>query len=396
MPAAPAAREKRAFIKIGENNKPRHGGWEERLGGSMSEAWINGKPASLAAAAERAAEILSSARMPVIAGLGTDVAGARASILLAERLRGAYDHMYSARIFADLDVMRQAGLMFTTPNEARLRADVFLFIGKDLTLVWPAMMERLSPAGIPPFDLVREQRKLLWIAPARGAKADGLTIETLDSSNLHTTLAALRARVAGRPVGCAKSARRKLDEFAEILKNARFGVAVWGGDSLDSLSIEMLQGLIRDLNKTTRFSGLPLGNDSNASGVVQTSGWMTGFPVRTSFGRGFPEHDTWRFDATRMIECGEADAALWISAYEVEEPPWKKNIPLVALVPPQMAFPQEPQVCIEIGCPGIDHDSAEFSRETGSIVSRKASRPSHRPSVEAVIGEIAKHLGGDA
>jgi formylmethanofuran dehydrogenase subunit B len=359
----------------------------------MSEARINGKPALLAEAAERAAEILSAARLPVIAGLGTDVAGARASILLAERLRGAYDHMYSARVFADLDVMRQAGLMFTTPNEARLRADVFLFIGKDLTRVWPAMMERLSPAEIPPFDLAREPRKLLRIAPVRGAKADGPTIETLDSSNLHATLAALRARAAGRPVSCAKSARRKLDEFVEVLKNARFGVAVWGGDSLDSLSIEMLHGLIRDLNKTTRFSGLPLGNDSNASGVVQTSGWMTGFPMRTSFSRGFPEHDTWRFDATRMIESGEADAALWISAYGVEAPQWKKNIPLVALASPQTDFAQEPHVCIEIGCPGIDHDAAEFARETGSIISRKASHPSQASSVEAVIGQIAKHLG---
>lgn len=360
----------------------------------MNEARINGKPTLLAAAAERAAEILSAARMPVIAGLGTDVAGAHASILLAERLRGAYDHMYSARIFADLDVMRQAGLMFTTPNEARLRADVFLFIGKDLTRVWPAMMERLSPAEIPPFDLAREPRKLLRIAPGRGAKADGPRIETLDSSNLHTTLAALRARAAGRPVSCAKSARRKLDEFVEVLKNARFGVAVWGGDSLDSLSIEMLHGLIRDLNKTTRFSGLPLGNDSNAPGVVQTSGWMTGFPVRTSFGRGFPEHDTWRFDATRMVESGEADAALWISAYGVEAPQWTQNIPLVALASPRTAFAQEPQVCIEIGCPGIDHDAAEFARETGSIVARKASHPSQAPSVEAVVSEIAKHLGG--
>jgi len=36
--------------------------------------------------------------------------------LLAEKLRGAYDHMHAARIFADLDVMRQAGLMFTTPR----------------------------------------------------------------------------------------------------------------------------------------------------------------------------------------------------------------------------------------------------------------------------------------
>src|SRR3984893_2467818 len=129
----------------------------------MNEARINGKPALLAAAAERAAEILSAARMPVIAGLGTDVAGARASILLAERLRGAYDHMKCETIFADLDVMRQAGLMFTTPNEARLRADVFLFIGRDLTRVWPAMMDRLAPAEIPPLDLSRESRQLLLI-----------------------------------------------------------------------------------------------------------------------------------------------------------------------------------------------------------------------------------------
>ncbi len=363
----------------------------------MNEARINGKPALLAAAAERAAEILSAARMPVIAHLGTDVAGARASILLAERLRGAYDHTNSARIFADLDVMRQAGLAFTTANEARLRADVFLFVGKDLTKIWPAMIERLAPAEIPPFDLAREPRKLLRIAPGRGvAQVEGLAVYTLESSNLHATLAALRARAAGRPVSCAKSARRKLDEFTEVLKNARFGVAVWGGDLLDSLSIEMLHGLIRDLNKTTRFSGLPLGDNSNASGVVQTSGWMTGFPVRTSFGRGFPEHDIWRFDAARMIESGEADAALWISAYCVEAPQWKKNIPLVALAYPQTAFAQEPQVCIEIGCPGIDHDAAEFAPETGSIVSRKAVHPSQAPSVETVIGEIAKHLGGDA
>lgn len=360
----------------------------------MTEARINGKPASLAEAAARAAEILSQARMPVVAGLGTDVAGARASILLAEKLRGAYDHMHSARIFADLDVMRQAGLMFTTPNEAKLRADVFLFLGKDLTKIWPQMMARLAPGETPSFDLAREPRKLLWIAPGRGgAKVDGLSIQTLDSSDLHATLAGLRARTAGRPVNVGKATLRKLDEFAAVLKGARFGVAVWGGDEFDSLAVEMLHGLVLDLSKTTRFTGLPLGVNANASGVVQTSGWMTGFPVRTSFGRGFPEHDTWRFDATRLIDSGEADAALWISAYDPEPPPWKKSIPLVALVAPQTAFAREPQVCIEVGCPGKDHDAAEFSREVAAIVGRLASQGSDAPSVAAVVSQIANHLG---
>jgi len=362
----------------------------------MTEAQIDGRPASIDAAAERAAEILSRARLPVIAGLGTDIAGARVSIALAERLRGAYDHLQSDRIFADLDVLRQAGRFFTTPNEARLRADVLLFIGKDLTRIWPQLLERLAPAQVPEFDLVHAERKLMWIAPGRSAaQVDGPSVMTLDSTDLHVTLASLRARLADRPINSGKGAKRKLDEAAQILKAARFGVAVWGSELLDSLAIEMLYGLLADLNKTTRFSGLPLGADANAGGVLQTSGWMTGFPVRTSFSRAFPEHDTWRFDATRLVESGEADAALWISAYGREIPQWKKQVPLIALVPPQTRFEHEPQVRVEVGCPGVDHDGAEFAREVGAIVARQASLPSDAPSVASVIDRIAQHIGGE-
>ncbi|WP_036264335.1 tungsten formylmethanofuran dehydrogenase [Methylocapsa aurea] len=363
----------------------------------MVEARIDGKSASIEAAAERSAEILSRARLPVIAGLGTDIAGARGAILLAERLRGAYDHMQSDKIFTNLDVNRQAGLMCTTPNEARHRADVLVFIGKDLTRIWPQLVERLAPGEIPMFDLPHEPRKIVWIAPGRSAaELKGIAVETLDSSDLHATLGALRARVADKPITAAKGAKRKIDEVAEILKKARFGVAIWGEELLDRLAIEMLHGLILDLNKSTRFSGLPLGADANSTGVTQASGWMTGVPMRTSFGRGYPEHDTWRFDANRMIESGEADAALWISAYGQKAPDWKKQVPLVALVPPQTRFFQEPQVLVEVGCPGIDHDGAEFSRELGTIVARKASHPSDAPSVAAIINRIAQQIGGDA
>ena len=45
----------------------------------------------------------------MIAGLGTDVAGARAAIALAERLGGVVDHMHAAAVLRDLAVMREAG-----------------------------------------------------------------------------------------------------------------------------------------------------------------------------------------------------------------------------------------------------------------------------------------------
>lgn len=361
----------------------------------MSEAEVDGKPASIEEATECAAAILSRARMPVIAGLGTDVAGIRSSIALAERLHGAYDHMYSHRIFADLDVLRQAGLMFTTPNEARLRADVFLLVGPELTRVWPQLSERLAPGQLPIFDLAKETRKIVWVAAEPGVtEIAGIPVTTLDMADLATTLAALRARVAERPVALPDDQRQKLDGAADILRKARFGVAVWGGDALDKLSVEMLQGLVLDLNKSTRFSGLALGAEANAAGAVQASGWMTGFPMRTSFGRGFPEHDTWRFEATRLVESGEADAALWISAYGPQTPVWARQVPLVALVPAQASFAQPPAVRIDIGCPGVDHDGADYSREAAAIVARTASHPTNKASVAAVLARIAQQIGG--
>jgi formylmethanofuran dehydrogenase subunit B len=362
----------------------------------MVDARIDGKPASLEAAAARAAEILSRARLPVVAGLGADVAGASAAILLAERLRGAYDHMRSNEIFADLDVLRQAGAMMTTPSVARLHADVLVFIGDDLTQIWPELIQRLAPGETPPFQLKLEPRQFIWIAPPKASPIDGVAFKALETANIQETLAALRARVAGRPIAAGEEETRRLDEIAAILNDAHYGVLVWGPRQLDRLAIEMATGLILDLNKTTRFSSLPLGAADDAAAVVQASGWSTGFPVRTSFGRGYPEHDTWRFDADRLVESGEADAALWISAYGDSTPNWKRRIPLIALVPKGAQFASEPEVRIEIGRPGVDHDGADYAREVGAIVAREASHPGDLASAASVIASIAQQIGGDA
>src|SRR5215471_14375560 len=95
----------------------------------MDHAWIDGKPVELEAACAEAARLLQQSRLPVIAGLGTDVDGARAAIALAQRTRAVVDHMHSEALLRDVDVMRDAGMMTTTPSEARLRADVLLLVG---------------------------------------------------------------------------------------------------------------------------------------------------------------------------------------------------------------------------------------------------------------------------
>ena len=61
----------------------------------MAGAWIEGKPVALAAAAARSRAAAAASRLPVIAGFGTDIAGARAAIALADRIGGVIDHMHS-------------------------------------------------------------------------------------------------------------------------------------------------------------------------------------------------------------------------------------------------------------------------------------------------------------
>jgi formylmethanofuran dehydrogenase subunit B len=361
----------------------------------MGGAWIDGRPAAVEAAAAEAAHLLGASRMTVIAGLGTDVRGARAAVALAERIGGAVDHMHATAVLRDIDVLREAGMMLTTPNEAGLRADLVVLVGAGLTTAWPDMPQRLIDRA--PGEEVGNAfvRRVIRLCPGRGAAAiAGANARTIgrDPAELSGVLAALRARVAGRPVGTAPVATKLLDALVAELQAARFGVAVWSAGGLDVLTIEMLCGLIGDLNAKTRFSGCPVASTDNAAGVVQACGWMTGFPIRTGFGRGFPEHDPWRYDAARLVESGEADCALWISAYRAVTPEWRRDVPLIALCADGTTFKRSPRVQIAVGRPGADHAGVEYLFATGTLAPVAATAPSDAISVADVIGRITAHV----
>ena len=360
----------------------------------MGHAWIDGRPVALHAALSEAARLLEACRAPVVAGLGTDIAGARAAIRLAQRLGAAVDHMNSAAVLRDLAVMREAGMMVTTPNEARLRADVVLLIGAGLVEAWPELPERLFVAPAAPQADQAATRRIVWLCPGNGPMRQAGIDQVIgrDHQDLTVLLAALRARVAGRPVGKTRLAVGALDALAADLRAARFGVAVWSAAELDAMTIEMLCGLVDDLNAETRFTGLALGPGDNANGVLQACGWLTGFPMRTGFARGYPEHDPWRFDAARLVDSGEADCALWISAYRPAAPPWKRRVPMIALTAPGASFVHAPRVHIVVGRPGTDHDAVEHCPTSGTLVPVAATNPSRTISVADAIADIAAVL----
>lgn len=368
----------------------------DRRDQSNGGAWIGGAPASLEDAAAAAARLLARSVQPVIAGLGADMAGARAAIALAERIGGVVEHMHSAAMLRDLDCLRETGVMLTTPGEARVRADVVLLVGQGLQESWPGLNERLL--ALPPrCDGSEVARKILWLAPQADARAPGFRgdIETVAAGvgpALAANLAALSARLKGRPIAASGIPLRLLDALAASLKGARFGLAIWSAKDLGPLELEMLNGLVRDLNASTRFSTLPISASDNGCGVLAACGWMTGFPMRTGFGSGAPVHDPWRFDAQRLVASGETDCVLWVSAFGSPPPHWLRAANGIVLCGPDTPIAEAPNVCIAVGRPGVDHDSVLHSPDTGTLVAATVVARAPLPSVAEAIGGIAARI----
>jgi formylmethanofuran dehydrogenase subunit B len=345
-------------------------------------ASVDGKPVSPTEAIYEAAALLANSRSAVVAGLGTDVAGARASVALAQAIGASIDHMDAGAVFANLDVMRRAGWIVTTPLQTRTRADTVLLVGDGLLEAWPEMVDRLG-LDAPP-KLTGGERRVFRLSSG--------TVPPVGAATILPTLAALRALVAGRATSLDEAAVRPLRDLATALAEARFGVAIWSGAELETLAVEMLCGLVDDLNRKTRFAGLPLLPPNGAEGVTQAAAWATGFPVRTGFAGSEPLHDPWRFDARRLIASGEADVAIWISAFSPTPPPWDDAVPTIALVASGTAFGTGPAVVFEVGCPGRDHDAMLFDPALGGIAFAAASARRTVPSVADTVAAIAAAL----
>jgi formylmethanofuran dehydrogenase subunit B len=298
--------------------------------------------------------------------------------------------MHSEAVLRDLDVMWSSGVMMTTPTECHVRADTLLVVGPLRGAARDQLLQNVIGNG-----RAKESapRRIMWLCPGPDLLALAETIAATpvgrDSGDLPVLLATLRAEVADRPTAKTGASSKMLQQVAATLKETHFGTAIWSSAELDPLVIEMLCGLVDDLNATTRFSSLPLAPDANAIGVMHVCGWTTGLPMRTSFGRGGSQYNPWLFDGHRLVTSGEVDCVVWISAYGNEVPPWRKAPPTIALTAQEVTLNAPAQVHIAVGSPGIDHSAVQYFAASGTLAAFEATRPSETISVAAAIERIA-------
>jgi len=358
---------------------------------------VAGQPATMEAAVAAAARLLCDARQPVIGGLGTDVAGARAASQLAERAGAVLDHMNSAAAMRNLLVLQDSGWITTTLSEVRNHADLVIIAGADIPRRMPRFFERCIANRETLFSGER-RCEVVYLGRGPGPEgAAGTSSSTIgcDAIRLHEAFSALRALVGGRTIGATEAAGvpiARWRELAERCRAARYGVIAWMAADLDfpqaDLTVQGICEFIRDLNRHTRFAGLPLGGsegDLTADAVLL---WQTGFGLRSSLAGGCPDQDVYHYSAERMVRRGETDLLLWISSFNADRTPPPTDIPTIVLGRADMTLAQEPAVFIAVGTPGVEHAGHLFRTDRVVALPLRSLRPSPLPSAAEVLAAI--------
>jgi formylmethanofuran dehydrogenase subunit B len=368
-----------------------------------SQPRIHGKPVSLAQAVSHAVALLKTANQPVIGGCATDVNGMRAVLALADKAGAVVDNGNFNAARNNLLALQDSGWMNTTLAEVKNRCDVLLIVGADLEGFAPRFFERYLWTEA--MFVAPSQREIIYLGGSPTGQAstapDGRLAQVFPCANtdLPEVVAVLRALVKGRFIQAQHVggiAVADLQAIADKLKAAQYGVITWAAGafaySQADLTVQTLSEMIKDLNVTTRCSGLPLGGKDGDQTANQVCGWTTGYPARVSFAKGYPEYDPFLYDTNRLLTQDETDALLWVNAFNINALPPETTISTVVIGRSGMTFTTEPEVFIPVATPGIDHVGHAYRMDNVVAIRLKKLRNSTLPSTADVVSAITQAL----
>ncbi len=367
---------------------------------------VKGKEVSLQEAITHIADLLRDSKQPVIGGMATDLNGARSAMALADKSRATIDNMDSAAHFRNVLVLQDTGWMITTLTEVKNRVDLLLVVGSDIEAGFPRFFERMVWNKESMFKQDIESRQVVYLGKrpsgqaSTSPKGKQAQILACNDADLPEVLSVLRALVNGKMVQAKQVggiAINDLTMLAEQLKQAKYSVVTWAAGELAfdhaEATVQTLCEMIKDLNETTRSSGLPLGGKDGGMTANQVCGWQSGYPVRTSFNQGYPDYDPYLFDTNRMLQDNEVDVLLWISSFNIDRtPPSSNTAATIVLGRSGMTFEQEPEVFIPVGTPGIDHAGRAFRCDNVVSVPLRKLRDSGLPSTFDVLTSVEAEL----
>lgn len=367
---------------------------------------VDGKDVSLEVAIAKAAALLKNTNQPVIGGCATDVNGMRALLALADRSGAVVDNMNFTGARNNFLALQDSGWMNTTLAEVKNRCDLLLVVGVDLEGFSPRFFERYLWNEESMFLDDTGKREVIYLGKAPSGNAssspNGQKAQVFECANedLPDIVAVLRALVKGNPIrvdSVGGIAVADLQSVADKLLAASYSVVTWAAGALAysqaELTVQTVSEMVKDINnKNTRCSGLPLGGKEGDQTANQVCGWTTGYPARTRFSSGYPEYDPYLNDANALLANGEADALVWVQAFNAKALPPETVLPTIVVGRSGMTFAKEPDVFIPVGTPGIDHAGHAYRMDNVVAIRLKKLRESGLPSTSDVLHAIEQAL----
>jgi formylmethanofuran dehydrogenase subunit B len=382
---------------------------------------IAGRPASLEAGFERAAEILRAARYPLVYGLvGTTTEAQRVAVAIADAIGGSIDTPTSQQPGPSGMAFHGVGEMTCTLGEIRNRGDLVIFWGTNPAHSHPRHFNNYSlwPPGMF-LPQGRSDRTCVVVDVSRTETAEqadiflqiapGKDFEALSTLRMLAQGLSPDAATIESETGVPLSAWQDL---IERMKRARFGVLLYGGGLTTThgkhLNVDAALALTRDMNAFTRFVANPMHGpaarreDAGTVAAVNTMGaenvllWQTGFPFSVNLSHGYPRYSPGEYSAVELLARHEADAALLVGSAALGQanPRARERlatIPYVTLDPEETPLSRGAAVAFSTAACGI-HTGGTMYRMDDVPLPLQAALESPYPSDETVLRGIQKVL----
>jgi formylmethanofuran dehydrogenase subunit B len=371
-------------------------------------ALIGSKEASLEQAVEEAAQILATARFPIVYGLSdTTCEAQRQAVAIADMVRGTIDTTTSVCHGPSGIAFQSVGESTASLGEIKNRADLIVYWGGNPAESHPRHFTRyaVTPKGMFIPNGRRDRTVVLVdVRKTPSAPVADILLQVKPGKDFEL-IWALRALVKGRRIspnieeetGIPLST---LEDLVERMKNCRYGVLFFG------MGLTMTRGrhfnsgavlaLATDLNEYTHFVAKPVRGHGNVTGADNVVSWQTGYPFGVNFSRGYPRFNPGEFTTVDTLSRGEADAALIIASDPASNFPRRatehlRQIPVISLDPKETETSKLARVAFCTATYGINVGGTVYRMDDVPITLRTAF-DSPYPSDETVLSAIKNRV----
>lgn len=369
---------------------------------NLAKPMVRGREVSLEVSIEETVSILAQARYPLIYGLSSTTCEAqRKAIELAELVGGSIDSTSSVCHGPTTLALQAVGEVTCTLGEIKNRADLVVFWGCNPAEAHITHMARYSVSATGQFIPNGRRDRTIVVVDVRRtptARAADIFLQVKPNKD-YECLSALRAILKGEKLDADEVGGlpiRDLVELSERMKKCRFGILFFGmGLTMTRgkhLNTSAALSLVRDLNRFTKFTAMPMRGHFNVAGSDAVLTWQTGYPFAVNFSRGYPQYGPGEFSAVDLLARREVDAALILASDPTAHLPYQaarylEEIPTIVIDPKRNMTTEVARVVIPTATAGISAEGTAYRMDNIPIRLQKVMDSPYPPD-EEVLGKI--------